>query len=70
MFRKVLNIVFYILMTTLFLIWVIDYSNVVLKKDPLFCVEYKKNKYEEGFKNNFKKLNSGVTILGVTKIYE
>ena len=51
MFRKILNIIFYILMTTLFLIWIIDYSNVILKKDPLFCVEYKKNKYEDGYTN-------------------
>ena len=51
MFRKILNIIFYILMTTLFLIWIIDYSNVILKKDPLFCVQYKKNKYDDGYTN-------------------
>ena len=50
---------------------IIEYEDFALTEHLLDIFKHLiKNKYEEGFKNNFKKLNSGVTILGVTKIYE
>lgn len=50
---------------------IIEYEDFALTEHLLDIFKHLiKNKYEESFKNNFKKLNSGVTILGVTKIYE
>lgn len=50
---------------------IIEYEDFALTEHLLNVFEYLiKNKYEEDFKNNFKKLNSEVTILGVTKLDE
>ena len=50
---------------------IIEYGDFALTEHLLDVFEYLiKNKYEEDFKNNFKKLNSEVTILGVTKLDE
>lgn len=48
---------------------IIEYEDFALTEHLLDIFKHLiKNRYEEGFKNNFKKLNSIVTILGVTKL--
>ena len=50
---------------------IIEYDEYSLTEHLLNIFKHLiKNKYEEEFKDNFKKLNSDVTILGVTKLDE
>ena len=50
---------------------IIEYDEYSLTEHLLNIFEYLiENKYKEEFKDNFKKLNSEVTILGVTKLDE
>ena len=50
---------------------IIEYDEYSLTEHLLNIFEHLiENKYKEEFKDNFKKLNSEVTILGVTKLDE
>lgn len=46
--KKIIYFIIDILITTLFLVWIIDYSNVTLKKEPMFCITKNTNTYKDG----------------------
>ena len=48
MFKIVWNVIFWICVVVLFAVWIIDFVNVKNDKKPMFCIQEKTHKYNDG----------------------
>lgn len=46
--KKIFDLVFWIVIVGLIIVWIIDFINVKNDKDPMFCISKKIHKYDDG----------------------
>lgn len=48
MFKKILNVVFWVVFVVLFSIWLIDFIKVKTNNEPIFCIKKEVRKFDDG----------------------
>ncbi len=47
-FRKIIDVIFWLAFAILAIIWIVDFINVNNEKDPVFCIKNKVHEYPDG----------------------
>lgn len=46
--KKIFNILFWVFISILFVIWIVDFIQVKNNKDPIFCLKEETHQYDDG----------------------